>query len=260
MSYEDDGVAMRSLKSNSSNSDASENATVRPDTAAALLALHNPQFSAAIKALAALQQPDVAAALSALRQYNDQRVKASRDVGIEFSSSVHTRRRNSMAIVAKRMKPVVRNNLFIITMVWTLLGLFLLYAAQSQNETSVAVFVIYGIVQCTLAVFICLVTYKQLSKIQYHTVTLGFLVQGWLALTFNFAGLYLFFYHSFTINMNQWAPSYTNVGPLTYQPAAPVPIYGTCTHAAAGSHHQHASDGLCQRLRLHGQLHRRLRE
>ena len=122
MSYEDDGVAMRSLKRNSSNSDASENATVRPDTAAALLALHNPQFSAAIKALAALQQPDVAAALSALRQYNDQRVKASRDVGIEFSSSVPRRSRSSLAIVAKRMRPVVRNNLFIITMVWTLLG------------------------------------------------------------------------------------------------------------------------------------------
>jgi heme/copper-type cytochrome/quinol oxidase subunit 4 len=195
MSESDDGVAMRSLNSSSSNSDSY---TASPHTAAALSALHNPQFSAAINALAALQQPGVAAALVALQQYNNHRMEARPDVGIELPSSAMTSRQYSL----KRMKPVVRNNLFIITVGWTLIGLFLLYASQAKTQTSVAIFVIYGIVQCTLAVFILLVTYDRVIKIQRRTVTLGFLLQGWLALTLIFAGLYLFFYHSFTIGLN----------------------------------------------------------
>jgi heme/copper-type cytochrome/quinol oxidase subunit 4 len=210
MSESDDGMAMRSLNSSSSNSD-SLSYTASPHTAAALSALHNPQFSAAINALAALQQPGVAAALVALQQYNNQRMEARPDFGIEVPSSAMTSRQSSF----KRMKPVVRNNLFIITVVWTLIGLFLLYASQAKNETSVAIFVIYGIVQCTLAIFILLVTYERVIKIQHHTVTLGFLLQGWLALTLIFAGLYLFFYHSFTIGLNQSTANVTHQPPCS---------------------------------------------
>lgn len=212
--------------------------------AAALLALHNPQFSAAINALAALQRPDVAAALGALQQYNNQRAKSRVDVGIELPSKL----RKSSQISMKRIKPVVRNNLFIISLVWTVIGLFLLYASQAKSQTSVAIFVIYGIVQCTLAIFILVVTYKQVVKIQRSSVTLGFLLQGWLALVLIFAGMDLFFYHYFTISLSQ---SGANV---THQPPA-LPMHGTCTHAASDCKLGNASDGLRQRLRLHGQLH-----
>jgi hypothetical protein len=234
MSESDDGVAMRSLNSSSSNSDSY---TTSQHTAAALSALHNPQFSAAINALAALQQPGVADALVALQQYNNHRMEARPDVGIKLPSSSMTSRQSSF----KRMKPVVRNNLFIITAGWTLIGLFLLYASQAKNQTSVAIFVIYGIVQCTLAIFILLVTYERVIKIQHHTVTLGFLLQGWLALTLIFAGLYLFFYHSFTIGLNQSTANVSHQPPCSTHARR---LHSRCFRLQTPASEQRASSAL----------------
>lgn len=120
-------------------------------------------------------------------------------------------RSSNRASVFKKIQPIVRNNLFITTVVWTLLGLFLLYAADRSttgSEYSLSIFAVYGLVQCTLAVFILRVTSKQVRKIQNRNITLGFLIQGWMALVFVFAGLYLFFQHSFTIGLQKMTDAY----------------------------------------------------
>jgi hypothetical protein len=170
-----------------------------------LAALRKPEIATALSALAALQQPDVATALRVLRQYSSRRPENPRHV------SSYTGR---ASVYKKVIKPIVRNNLFVTTFVWTLLGLFLLYAADRSttgNGYSLAIFGIYGIVQCTLAVFILRVTSKQISKVRNHSITLGFLIQGWMALVFTFAGLYLFFQHAYTIGLQKTTGSFVRV-------------------------------------------------
>jgi hypothetical protein len=213
MSYDNDGVALQSLKSSVRFRDviSEEFPTATPNISAALSALNNPQFSAAINALVALQQPGVTAALAVLQQYSNQtpnpHLDCENSLLSESSGDGSSRKQTSFQ---KKIRPVFRNNLFVITVLWTLLGLFILYGSQSKDTTSIAIFAVYGIVQSTLAIFILIVTSKQVQKIQYRTVTLGFLLQGWLALVLNFAGLYLFFYHSFTIALDQKDDTYVN--------------------------------------------------
>jgi hypothetical protein len=168
------------------------------DVDATLAALQKPEIAAALSALAALQQPAVAAALRVLQRYSSQQREAPRPI---------SRNLGRASVVYKQViKPIVRNNLFVTTVVWTMLGLFLLYAADRSStgsDAALAIFGIYGIVQCTLAVFILRVTTKQISKVQNRSITLGFLIQGWLALVFTFAGLYLFFQHAYTIGLQK---------------------------------------------------------
>jgi hypothetical protein len=165
------------------------------DVDATLAALQKPEIAAALSALAALQQPAVAAALGVLRRYSSQQREAPRPISRNFGRA---------SVYKKVIKPIVRNNLFVTTVAWTLLGLFLLYAADKNSTGSnaaLAIFGIYGIVQCTLAVFILRVTSKQISKVHNRSITLGFLIQGWMALVFTFAGLYMFFQHAYTIGL-----------------------------------------------------------
>jgi hypothetical protein len=172
------------------------------EVAAAIAALQNPEIAAAINALAALRRPEVASALGVLQRYSSRQQPAARPV---------SSRSSNRASVFKKIQPIVRNNLFITTVVWTLLGLFLLYAADRSttgSEYSLSIFAVYGLVQCTLAVFILRVTSKQVRKIQNRNITLGFLIQGWMALVFVFAGLYLFFQHSFTIGLQKMTDAY----------------------------------------------------
>lgn len=143
-------------------------------------------------ALAAMQHPEVAAAINAaiigvLQRYS--------------TAQIPDNAQNSSAI-----KPIMRNNLFIITLAWTILGLFLLFAATQAGSLGgqIATFTIYGIVQVLLAIFILIVTTKQVKKVRKRSITLGYLMQGWLALVLCFASLYLFFQNTHSLGLIVW--------------------------------------------------------
>jgi hypothetical protein len=145
-------------------------------------------------ALAAFQHPEISAAINAavigvLQRYSNGQPTA---VAQEDKPGM--------------LKPIVRNNLFIITVVWAILGLFLLYAAvqASSIEAGIAVFTIYGIVQITLTVFTLIVTTKQVKKVRKRSITLGYLMQGWMSLVLCFAGTYLFFQNAHSIGLIVW--------------------------------------------------------
>ena len=102
------------------------------------------------------------------------------------------------------MRPIVKNNLFIITVIWTFLGLFILYAAAKRKESpdvEIVIFTIYGIVQVLLAVFTIIVTSTQARDLRSNNITLSFLLQGWMALVFCFAGTYLFFQNAYSLGL-----------------------------------------------------------
>lgn len=196
-------ISMRTvaIAENASDDSEFEDPPAQPmdqgDVDATLAALQKPEIAAALSALAALQQPAVAAALRVLQRYSSQQREAPRPISRTFGRA---------SVYKKVIKPIVRNNLFVTTVVWTVLGLFLLYAADRSStgsDAALAIFGIYGIVQCTLAIFILRVTTKQISKVQNRSITLGFLIQGWLALVFTFAGLYMFFQHAYTIGLQK---------------------------------------------------------
>ena len=152
-----------------------------PNIAHALAALQHPDIAAALNCLALLQRPDVAQALGVLQRYSN----IKRD---EPAPAPPKPKR-------KLIKPVVTNNLFVITLLWTFIGLFLLYAADISDGDSAtyAIFTLYALVQILLIVFISLVTLKQIKQIRHRSISLAFLVQGWMALILAFAGTYLFF-------------------------------------------------------------------
>ncbi len=154
-----------------------------PNIAHALAALQHPDIAAALNCLALLQRPDVAQALGVLQRYSN----IKRD---EPAPAPPKPKR-------KLIKPVVTNNLFVITLLWTFIGLFLLYAADKSDGAdshvvAYTIFALYALVQSLLIVFILLVTLKQVKQIQNRSISLAFLVQGWLALVLAFAGTYLF--------------------------------------------------------------------
>jgi hypothetical protein len=166
----------------------------------AMAALQNPSVANAIHALAALQQPGVAAALGALQRL----------INKEQSSDNRTRERrptSAYAVVKQTLKPIFVNNLFIMAFTWTFLGLFLLYAADrasTKADASLAIFGIYTVVQIVLVLLILYVTQRQVKKVtKSHRITLGFLIQGWLALVYSFAGIYLFLQHAYQIGLVQ---------------------------------------------------------
>lgn len=145
-------------------------------------------------ALAAFQHPEISAAINAavigvLQRYSREQPTA---VAQEGKPGI--------------LKPIVRNNLFLITVAWTILGLFLLFAAveASSIEAGIAIFTIYGIVQVTLTVFTLIVTTKQVKKVRKRSITLGYLMQGWMALVLCFAGTYLFFQNAHSIGLIVW--------------------------------------------------------
>lgn len=146
------------------------------DTSAALAAMQHPEISAAINA----------AIISVLQSYDANQL-------LQQTSSRSEKRRV--------FKPIVTNNLFVITAIWTVVGLFLLFAAVKNSDINIeiAIFSIYGIVQMTLAVFTVIVTSKQVQKVYKRSITLGFLLQGWFALVLAFAGTYLFLQNSYSI-------------------------------------------------------------
>ena len=152
-----------------------------PNIAHALAALQHPDIAAALNCLALLQRPDVAQALGVLQRYSN----LKRD---EPAPAPPKPKR-------KLIKPVVTNNLFVITLIWTFIGLFLLYAADRSDGDSAtyAIFALYALVQILLIVFISLVTLKQVKQIRHRSISLAFLVQGWMALVLAFAGTYLLF-------------------------------------------------------------------
>jgi hypothetical protein len=145
-------------------------------------------------ALAAMQHPEISAAINdaimhVLQRYSCRQTPAG------------TQREKSGVL-----KPIVRNNLFVITAVWTVIGLFLLFAAVRASSLSarIAIFSFYGIVQVTLAVFTLIVTSKQVQKVRKRSITLGYLMQGWMALVLCFAGVYLFFQNTHSIGLIVW--------------------------------------------------------
>jgi hypothetical protein len=142
-------------------------------------------------ALAAMQHPEISAAINAaiigvLQRYDTKQLSRETFIRPEKRRSI---------------KPIVTNNLFIITAIWTIVGLFLLFAAvrNSDLNVEVAIFAIYGIVQMTLVVFTVIVTSKQVQKVYKRSITLGFLLQGWFALVLSFAGTYLFLQNAYSI-------------------------------------------------------------
>jgi hypothetical protein len=139
------------------------------DSSAALAAMQHPEISAAINA----------AIISVLQRYDTK--------PLSHETSIRPEKRRAI-------KPIVTNNLFIITAIWTIIGLFLLYGAlrNSNINVEIAIFSIYGFVQMTLVFFTVIVTSHQVQKVRKRSITLGFLLQGWFALVLSFAGTYLF--------------------------------------------------------------------
>jgi hypothetical protein len=158
--------------------DINLNRTETCDPAASLAAMQHPEISAAIND----------AIMNVLQRYSCRQAPA----GIQREKS--------------SVKPIVRNNLFVITAVWTVIGLFLLFAAvrASSLEARIAIFSFYGLVQVTLAVFTLIVTSKQVQKVRKRSITLGYLMQGWMALVLCFAGVYLFFQNMHSIGLIVW--------------------------------------------------------
>ncbi len=144
-------------------------------------------------ALAAMQHPEISAAINA----------AIISVLQRYDTNQPSRQTSSRPDKRSVLKPIVKNNLFIITVIWTIIGLFLLYGAVQSSDinTEIAVFAIYGIVQLTLVAFTVIVTSKQVQKVYKRSITLGFLLQGWFALVLSFAGTYLFLQNAYSLGV-----------------------------------------------------------
>ena len=156
------------------------------NTASALSAMQNPDISAAINR----------AIIDVLCQFSARQITA--DTSLSPDPRSHTSQRST------GMRPIVKNNLFIITVIWTFLGLFILYAAAKRKESpdvEIVIFTIYGIVQVLLAVFTIIVTSTQARDLRSNNITLSFLLQGWMALVFCFAGTYLFFQNAYSLGL-----------------------------------------------------------
>jgi len=99
----------------------------------ALAALQHPDIAAAINAIALLQRPDVAAALAVLQRVSNlkcnERVKCNEHVNVNRSEAAPASAKSKRA-ARKLIKPAVTNNLFVITVLWNIIGMFLLYAAD----------------------------------------------------------------------------------------------------------------------------------
>jgi hypothetical protein len=145
-------------------------------------------------ALAAFQHPEISAAINAAVIGVLQRYSNGQPTAVAQGDKPGI------------LKPIVRNNLFIITVAWSILGMFLLYAAVEAGsiEGRISIFTIYGIVQVTLAVFTLIVTTKQVKKVRKRSITLGYLMQGWMALVLCFAGTYLFFQNAHSLGLIVW--------------------------------------------------------
>jgi hypothetical protein len=176
-------VPMRTLSN-------SETANQQPsadgvNTASALSAMQNPDISAAINR----------AIIDVLCQFSARQITA--DI-IPSDPRSHTSQRST------GMRPIAKNNLFIITVLWTFLGLFILYGAANAKhnpDVEIVIFTIYGTVQVTLAVFTIIVTSTQARDLRSNNITLSFLLQGWMALVFCFAGTYLFFQNAYSLGV-----------------------------------------------------------
>jgi hypothetical protein len=171
--------------SNNTETSSQENSRTAHDTSDALAALQHPEISAAINA----------AIIGVLQKYSQKRSLSAMQPPPENELT-------KLTIV----KPVVKNNLFVITVIWTILGLFILFAGVQNKgnfEVEIAIFTIYGIVQVALAVFTLLVTSSQAKQVYKRGITLAFLIQGWMALVLSFAGTYLFFQNAYTIGLVQ---------------------------------------------------------
>jgi hypothetical protein len=176
-------VPMRTLSN-------SETANQQPsadgvNTASALSAMQNPDISAAINR----------AIIDVLCQFSARQITADT---IPSDPRSHTSQRSTGA------RPIAKNNLFIITVLWTFLGLFILYGAAKRKDNpdvEIVIFAIYGIVQVTLAVFTIIVTSTQARDLRSNNITLSFLLQGWMALVFCFAGTYLFFQNAYSLGV-----------------------------------------------------------
>jgi len=101
-----------------------------------------------------------------------------------------------------KTRKIVSNNLAMIVMLWTIVGCFLIYGADSSNSrySSYALFLIYSIVQAFLITFILIVTVRHVPR---NDTTLEFLLQSWLALTLAFAGVYLFLQQALGIRLTK---------------------------------------------------------
>ena len=93
----------------------------------ALAALQHPDIAAAINAIALLQRPDVAAALAVLQRVSN--LKCNEQVNVNRSEAAPAAAKPKRA-ARKLIKPAVTNNLFVITVLWNIIGMFLLYAAD----------------------------------------------------------------------------------------------------------------------------------
>ena len=93
----------------------------------ALAALQHPDIAAAINAIALLQRPDVAAALAVLQRVSN--LKRNEQVNFNRSEAAPAAAKSKRA-ARKLIKPAVTNNLFVITVLWNIIGMFLLYAAD----------------------------------------------------------------------------------------------------------------------------------
>jgi hypothetical protein len=196
-------------------------------------------------ALAAMQHPEISAAINA----------AILSVLQRYDTSQSSRATSTRPDKRSVMKPVVKNNLFIITVIWTIIGLFLLYGAvQSSNiNTEIAIFAIYGIVQLTLVAFTVIVTSKQVQKVYKRSITLGFLLQGWFALVLSFAGTYLFLQNAYSLGVVTL--SNTEELAVCSRMCAPLaPTRDACT--AADRQREHQSDRVPRPMPLVCQPHR----
>ena len=187
-----------------------EMATIsQEDIAEATAALQLPQIADVIKAMAALNHPRVIAALTALQRCS--------------SNKMNEKPRKKKKKAA--LKPIVVNNLFVICFLWTLLGIFMLFGADRNSvntPASIALFAIYMIVQVTIIIlilyatsfflhfiFVTFITHRYVTQRQVkksgitRLITLAFLIQGWTALVYSFAGIFLFFQHAFEIGVLQ---------------------------------------------------------
>lgn len=171
----------------------------------AMAALQLPEIAQVLSALAALQRPEVVASLGVLQRL------AAKNQSI---ASLPSRKRSpSMlnATLSQTLKPIFRNNLFIITFAWTFLGIFLLYVADRNSvsdSAAITIFSIYMIMQVTLVVLILYVTQRQVKKVtKSNRITLGFLIQGWLALVYSFAGIYAFMNHAYQLGLLNHDPN-----------------------------------------------------
>ena len=196
-------------------------------------------------ALAAMQHPEISAAINA----------AIISVLQRYDTNQPSRETSTRPDKRSVLKPIVKNNLFIITVIWTIIGLFLLYGAvqSSDNNTEIAVFAIYGIVQLTLVAFTVIVTSKQVQKVYKRSITLGFLLQGWFALVLSFAGTYLFLQNAYSLGVVTLSnPEELAVFSGMY--ALPAPPRDACT--AADRQRELQSDRVPRPMPLVCQPHR----